>query len=135
MATSNAAVAAAAVDPNNLPAAISASELADLLLQSNNKDQAIVLDGSWFMPNVGRDGRGEFISGPRIPSSRFFDVARVCDAASPLPHMLPSARAFASAADALGIASPETPVVVYDRAGIFSAPRVWWTFRVFGHKK
>jgi thiosulfate/3-mercaptopyruvate sulfurtransferase len=28
-----------------------------------------------------------------------------------------------------------TQVIVYDRSGIFSAPRVWWTFRVFGHKR
>jgi thiosulfate/3-mercaptopyruvate sulfurtransferase len=24
-------------------------------------------------------------------------------------------------------------IIVYDRVGIFSAPRVWWTFRVMGH--
>jgi thiosulfate/3-mercaptopyruvate sulfurtransferase len=28
-----------------------------------------------------------------------------------------------------------TQVVVYDRSGIFSAPRVWWTFRAFGHER
>ena len=28
-----------------------------------------------------------------------------------------------------------TQVVVYDRSGIFSAPRIWWTFRVFGHER
>ena len=26
-------------------------------------------------------------------------------------------------------------VVIYDRSGVFSAPRVWWTFRAFGHKR
>jgi thiosulfate/3-mercaptopyruvate sulfurtransferase len=26
-------------------------------------------------------------------------------------------------------------VIVYDTLGIFSAPRVWWMFRVFGHEK
>jgi thiosulfate/3-mercaptopyruvate sulfurtransferase len=25
--------------------------------------------------------------------------------------------------------------VVYDQVGLFSAPRVWWTFRLFGHGK
>ena len=42
--------------------------------------------------------------------------------------------AFAAAMDALGITNDST-VVVYDCAGIFSAPRVWWTFRAFGHDK
>lgn len=48
--------------------------------------------------------------------------------------MLPSAEAFAAVADALGIQNDST-VVIYDRAGIFSAPRVWWTFKAFGHEK
>ena len=124
-----------AVDPDHLPPAISARALADLLLQSPGNNRVRVLDGSWFMPNVGRDGRAEFLAGPRIAGSRFFDVAGVCDRETSLPHMLPSALSFAAAAGALGIEGLETPVVVYDRAGVFSAPRVWWTFKVFGHKK
>ena len=42
--------------------------------------------------------------------------------------------AFAAAVDALGISSDST-VVVYDCSGVFSAPRVWWTFQAFGHDK
>jgi thiosulfate/3-mercaptopyruvate sulfurtransferase len=56
----------------------------------------------------------------------------VKDAASPLPHMLPPARAFAAACDALGV-SRSDHVVLYDGAGLFSAPRGWWMFRAFGH--
>lgn len=26
-------------------------------------------------------------------------------------------------------------VILYDKAGIFSSPRVWWTFQAFGHDK
>ena len=26
-------------------------------------------------------------------------------------------------------------VVLYDKSGVFSAPRVWWTFRAFGHER
>ena len=51
-----------------------------------------------------------------------------------LPHMLPLEEAFGRAADALGIQATDT-IVVYDRLGAFSAPRVWWTWRVFGHQK
>lgn len=58
----------------------------------------------------------------------------IADKSSSLPHMLPTEQAFAAAADALGIAN-STQVVVYDRLGIFSAARVWWTFKVFGHDR
>ena len=70
----------------------------------------------------------------RIPGSRFFDMDSIADKNSSLPHMLPSEQAFAAAADCLGI-SNDTQVVVYDRSGLFSAARVWWTFKVFGHEK
>ena len=33
----------------------------------------------------------------------------------------------------MGIANDQR-VIVYDADGLFSAPRVWWMFRVFGHK-
>jgi thiosulfate/3-mercaptopyruvate sulfurtransferase len=48
--------------------------------------------------------------------------------------MLPSPEDFAQAMGQLGIRRDDS-VVVYDskELGIFSAPRVGWTFRVFGH--
>jgi thiosulfate/3-mercaptopyruvate sulfurtransferase len=30
---------------------------------------------------------------------------------------------------------PAEQVVLYDKSGVFSAPRVWWTFRAFGHER
>ena len=70
----------------------------------------------------------------RIPGSSFFDMDNIADKSSSLPHMLPTEAAFAAAAGALGITN-ETQVVVYDRLGIFSAARVWWTFQVFSHNR
>jgi thiosulfate/3-mercaptopyruvate sulfurtransferase len=61
-------------------------------------------------------------------------VERIADPASDLPHMLPSERQFAAAADALGISNDDS-LVVYDGSGIFSAARAWWTWRVFGHHR
>jgi 3-mercaptopyruvate sulfurtransferase SseA len=63
-----------------------------------------------------------------------FDVDDVCDKTSPLPHMLPSNEYFSSKVQALGLSSDDH-VVVYGTAGSFSAARVWWTFKVFGHEK
>lgn len=48
-----------------------------------------------------------------------------------LPHTLPSPRHFAQYAGSMGISSRDT-VIVYDGPGFFSAPRVWWMFRVMG---
>lgn len=48
--------------------------------------------------------------------------------------MLPSPDAFAEAVGALGI-SDQDRIVVYDAQGLFSAARVWWTFRVMGAER
>jgi thiosulfate/3-mercaptopyruvate sulfurtransferase len=95
--------------------------------------RTIPLCASWFLPNDGRNGLDTFRA-KRIPHARFFDLDKVIDRHSPYPHMLPSASDFASAMSALGIRKDDT-VVVYDtyELGIFSAPRVSWTLKVFGH--
>ncbi|KAF3625519.1 Thiosulfate/3-mercaptopyruvate sulfurtransferase 1, mitochondrial, partial [Capsicum annuum] len=69
-----------------------------------------------------------------IPGALFFDIDGITDRTTNLPHMLPSEEAFAAAVSALGIKNKDG-VVVYDGKGIFSAPRVWWMFRAFGHDK
>ena len=47
--------------------------------------------------------------------------------------MLPSPEKFASRVRKLGLGDGNR-IVVYDSQGLFSAARVWWNFRVFGHK-
>ncbi|PMD33928.1 putative thiosulfate sulfurtransferase TUM1 [Hyaloscypha variabilis F] len=95
--------------------------------------KTVPLCASWFLPNDGRNGLQTFRE-KRIPNARFFDLDKVCDKRSPYPHMLPSASDFAKAMSALGIKRDDT-VVVYDslELGIFSAPRVGWTLKAFGH--
>ena len=105
---------------------VSTEWLADRL---RDPDLAIV-DGSYHLPTAKRDARAEYLAG-HIPGAVFFDIEEIADHTSGLPHMLPSAEAFAEAVGALGI-SNRTHVVVYDSLGLFSAARVWWTFRVFG---
>jgi thiosulfate/3-mercaptopyruvate sulfurtransferase len=90
-----------------------------------------VLDCSWHLPDQQRDARAEF-EAAHIPGAQFFDIDDISDAQSALPHMLPPAEKFVSRMRRMGIGDGHR-VVVYDSAGIFSAPRVWWTFRVFGH--
>ncbi len=91
-----------------------------------------VVDGSWYLPAMKRDGKAEYRNA-HIPGAVFFDIDEIADAASPLPHMLPSPEKFAARVRKLGLGDGNR-IVVYDGLGLFSAPRVWWMFRVFGHE-
>ena len=90
----------------------------------------VVVDGSWHLPTTGRSGRTEYDSA-HIPGAVFFDIDAIADTSNPLPHMLASPKVFARAVGAMGIDERQT-IVVYDSAGLSSAPRVWWTFKVMG---
>lgn len=90
-----------------------------------------VLDATWFMPNDPRDAKALYAE-RRIPGAAFFDIDEIADTTSELPHMLPPQEKFASRMKKLGIGDGAR-VVVYDAHGLMTAPRVWWTFRVFGH--
>lgn len=89
-----------------------------------------LIDASWYMPADHRDCRAEYEK-EHIPGARFVDIDEVADLRSDLPHMLPPVEKFMSRMRALGIGDGHQ-VVIYDTAGIFSAPRVWWMFKYFG---
>jgi thiosulfate/3-mercaptopyruvate sulfurtransferase len=90
----------------------------------------VVVDGSYYLPAMKRNAREEYLAG-HIPGAVYFDIDAISDHSSDLPHMLPSPEAFSSAMRNMGIGDGIT-IVVYDGVGLFSAPRVWWTFRTFG---
>lgn len=100
-----------------------------LASQLGEKDVAIV-DGSYYLPTQKRDAKAEYRAA-HIPGAVFFDINAVADHSTDLPHMLPGPDQFGEAAGALGITENDT-IVVYDGSGLYSAPRVWWTFRLFG---
>jgi thiosulfate/3-mercaptopyruvate sulfurtransferase len=111
------------------PALVTTDWLAANLTRRNLR----VLDGSWHMPQQKRDAHTEFVAA-HVPRAAFFDIDAIADTGSPLPHMLPTARTFASRVGALGVGAGDL-VVAYDTRGVVSAARVWWTFRVFGHDR
>jgi len=82
------------------------------------------------LPDAGRDAKAEY-DAAHIPGARFFDIDEISDQRSNLPHMAPPPEKFISRMRAMGIGDGHQ-VVVYDGAGIFSAARVWWTFRLMG---
>ncbi|GAA0297847.1 3-mercaptopyruvate sulfurtransferase [Rhodovulum strictum] len=89
-----------------------------------------ILDASWYLPGAGRDPRAEY-EAAHIPGARFFDIDEIADLRSDLPHMAPPVEKFIARMRAMGVGDGHQ-VVIYDGAGIFSAPRVWWTFRLMG---
>ncbi|HTQ72066.1 MAG TPA: 3-mercaptopyruvate sulfurtransferase [Acidocella sp.] len=103
----------------------------EALLAALGRPGLAVLDATYFLPSEPQDAAADF-SAAHIPGARFFDIDKVADTASGLPHMLPSPEMFAQALSAMGIGDA-TQLVVYDQRGIFSAPRLWWMSRVFGH--
>ena len=89
-----------------------------------------VLDASYFMPGDPRDARASYAAA-HIPGARFFDIDEISDHRSDLPHMAPPVEKFMSRMRAMGVGDGHQ-VVVYDTEGLFSAARVWWTFRLMG---
>lgn len=100
------------------------------LAQRLGDPDVVVVDGSWYLPAMKRDAFKEY-QAAHIPGAVFFDIDEISDHGAGLPHMLPPPDAFALHMRRLGIADG-MKIVVYDGSGIYSAARVWWTFRVFG---
>ncbi len=92
-----------------------------------------IVDASWYMPASERDPDAEY-GVSHIPGAVRFNPDVIADTSIPLPHMLAAPEVFAEAVGRLGISETDT-IVVYDGAGLFSAARVWWNFRIMGAKK
>jgi len=105
----------------------------DWLSERLGASDLVVVDGSYYLPAMNRGAAAEYLTG-HIPGAVRFDIDAIADHSTPLPHMLPDAAQFARDVGALGIADTDT-IVIYDGAGMYAAPRVWWTFRVFGAEK
>ncbi len=113
----------------NPDALVGAEWLADHL----NAPDVRVLDATYHLPGSERDAHEEYLF-RHIPGAVFFNLDDVSDTESPLPHMLPSPEKFSSKVRKMGLGDGNK-IVVYDTSGgFFAAMRVWWMFRVFGHK-
>ncbi|SLN14105.1 3-mercaptopyruvate sulfurtransferase [Falsiruegeria litorea R37] len=110
-------------DPKTL---VSTSWLADHLKDPDLR----VLDASWYLPTENRDPEAEY-QAAHIPGARFFDIDDISDRRSDLPHMVPPVEKFMSRMRAMGVGDGHQ-VVVYDGAGLMSAARVWWLFKLMG---
>jgi thiosulfate/3-mercaptopyruvate sulfurtransferase len=102
------------------------------LAEQLGKPNVVVVDGSYYLPHQKRDAKAEYLA-EHIPGAVFFDIDETCDHSSDLPHMLPGPDQFGKDVGQLGIGKTDT-IVVYDATGLYSAARIWWTFRIFGAK-
>ncbi len=105
----------------------------DWLLDHLQDPDLVILHSSYFLGVPEWSPEASYSRG-HIPGARLFDVDKIADSESPLPHMMPNADRFAQAAGQLGI-SNDDQVVVYDDGGVRPAFRVWWTFKTFGHDR
>lgn len=106
-----------------LPNLISAADAQAL----HSEPDTVFLDATWTYPGGPQPQTDQVIDGAIA-----FDIDKVADPDSSLPHTLPSASDFGHLVGALGI-SNTTRLVVYDRMGVFTSPRVWWMFKTMGH--
>ena len=105
---------------------------ADLQARLQAGEPIRLVDATFYLPNENKDARALFEQ-VHIPGAQFFDIEAV-STPSDLPHTAPTPEIFAAAVGAMGITADDT-VVVYDQKNMFSAPRGWWTFRLFGHER
>jgi len=105
----------------------------DWLAARLGEPEIAIVDGSFSLPALKRKAKQEYLAG-HIPGAVSFDIDAIADHSTDLPHMLPGATQFNKDVSALGIGKDDT-IVIYDGAGLGGAPRVWWTFKIFGAKK
>ena len=103
----------------------------DWLAQHLEAPDIRIIDSSWYFPQEKRNAEQEFLE-CHIPGASFFDIDKIKDNDSALPHMLPPSAMFNSTVRKLGIGDGHK-VVIYDGLGMRSAARLWWMFKVFGY--
>ena len=106
---------------------------ASWLKKNLHKKNIKIIDASWYLPNVNRDAHKEY-KNAHIENALFFDIDKICDKKTYLPHMLPSVKNFEKEISKLGINKKDI-IIIYCKEGILSSPRVWWSFYLYGHKE
>lgn len=90
----------------------------------------VVLDATSHLPNAGRDARAEFVEG-HIAGARFFDLASLKDAGSPVPAALATNAQIAARLGELGVSAGDR-IVLYDDSAVRTSCRAWLMLRMAG---
>lgn len=105
---------------------------ADTALSLHGNQNVKFIDGSWHLDKI-RNASEEFMQ-KHILGAKFMNIDEVADKNCSLPHMLPPVADFENFMTSNSIANDDH-IIVYNTHSCFSAPRVWWTLRYFGHDK
>ena len=106
---------------------------AEWLAEHVNDPTVRVVDATVHLPDTGRNAKEEYLQA-HIPGAGFFNFDEIADPQNSLPRKFPPKAVLEQAAGALGIDN-STHVIAYDTPGLYSAARVWWLFRQFGHDR
>jgi thiosulfate/3-mercaptopyruvate sulfurtransferase len=106
---------------------------AEWLFANIGKPGIKVLDATSHLPTLGRNAKEEHLA-CRIAGAGWFDIDKIADKSSKLPHALPSDDLFQLKMQALGLENDDY-VIVYCNSVFLSAARAWWMLRLFGHDR
>ena len=90
-----------------------------------------ILDCRWYL-NDEKKGYWQYRN-KHIPNAVFFDIDKIANKESKLPHMFPKTDIFIEFINKSGI-NKNSEIVIYDQFGFFSSSRVWLLFKYFGFK-
>ncbi len=121
------------MEVNQAKLLIEAKELIKLYKNNKWKNNIVIFDASWYLPNLKRDPHIEY-KNQHIPKALFFDIDEISDKNSNLPHMVPTTTNFNDIMKKIGV-SNNSFIIIYSVDGIGTSPRAWWLFKLFGHKK
>ena len=96
-----------------------------------NIDKVKIIDCSWHMPHVKRDGFKEY-KNRHIPNAIFFDLDDNSKNDTTLPHMLVEIRDWEEIVSKMGI-KKDDEIIIYDNSDVISSCRCWFNFIYFGH--
>ena len=90
-----------------------------------------IIDSRWYLTNINK-GKKEYSEG-HIPGAIFLDIEKFSKQNAFLPHTMLSQSEFEKEVRKLGIQNSDE-IIVYDQSGFFSSSRVWFMFKLYGHK-
>ncbi len=105
--------------------------LVDTSWLENNIDKVKIIDCSWHMPQVQRNGFEEYTE-EHIPNAIFFDLDKNSKLDTDLPHMLTDPRSWVKIMNNMGIENIDR-IVVYDNSDVISSCRCWYNLIYYGH--
>jgi thiosulfate/3-mercaptopyruvate sulfurtransferase len=96
-----------------------------------NLSKVKIIDSSWHLPQVNRNGFDEYKK-EHIENSIFFDLDKNSKKDTNLPHMLTDLSSWEKIVSNFGISNNDQ-IVIYDNSDVISSCRCWYNFLYFGH--